>query len=121
MALLCLNAANGIPYFGTRSKVVDFSAESALLTADGKALCEIRKGKNPLYQRFKRDVKFSFITEYFITAKKVCQGVLCINTHTHTVLFHRFNKLLTADVVLCKACNFLISLKKGHAQGGNVS
>ena len=66
-----------MPYFSTRSKVVDFSSESALLTADGKALCEIRKGKNPLSQRFKRDVKFSYL-KYFITAAKLCQGFLFI-------------------------------------------
>jgi len=103
-----------MPYFGTRSKVVDFSAESALLTADGKALCEIRKGKNPLYQRFERDVKFSFITEYFITAKKVCQGVLCIYTHTDTVIFHSRDKILAALVVLCKACNLVLIYVKPY-------
>lgn len=78
-----------MPYFGTRSKVVDFSAESAPLTADGKALCEIRKRKNPLYQRF--DGMFGFlIDKYFITAKVVCQALIehsVIRRHGKTVLF----------------------------------
>ena len=51
-----------------------FFSESALLTAGDKALCKIRKEKNPLSQRFKRDVEFSFVVKYFITAKVVCQG-----------------------------------------------
>ena len=100
-----------MPYFSTRSKVVDFSAESALLTADGKALCEIRKGKNPLYQRFKRDVEFSFVTEYFITANLFCQEKLYINADSSPMFFQNSNKRLTAVIILGKAAYCFVCYK----------
>lgn len=49
---MTLTQSYGVPYFGTHSKVVDFFSEFALLAAGDKALCKIRKEKNPLSQRF---------------------------------------------------------------------
>lgn len=57
---LTLTQSYGVPCFGTRSKVVDFSAESAPLTATARLSVKSVKGKILFINALKRDVEFSY-------------------------------------------------------------
>lgn len=92
---MTLTQSYGVPYFGTRSKVVDFPLNLPCLQPMTRLSVKsvVRK---ILFFNALWDVVFSFIRDYFITLKAVCQEVIrrsVVLLYYKAVLFKYSRKL----------------------------